>query len=331
MSAKRAYITGASGLIGKETVRAFCDAGWSVTATDIVKLPLDGGLSRADWKIERAEDVSAGTLKGVDALIHLAALTLSAQQKSFGAEVDLPDARPMLGLNVLGTESLFRAAAESGLPCVAWASAGGIYGQPTYHTYLEGRTVQDTGPFRPLSLYAHTKLMCEGIASFYAASSSTQFIGLRPTFSYGLGRLSGISGMFAEWIAQAIRGEKAVLGHPFGLAGQLQLIYVKDMAQAFVDAAVVGTSGKKDLKGVVYNSPTRQILPMGEILRVVRATTGNENVHVAEQGPFAPEIQMPTMATSEAFDILGSVQRYPLDESIRDMAKELNHVLPGQA
>jgi UDP-glucose 4-epimerase len=173
----------------------------------------------------------------------------------------------------------------------------------------------------------------EAVRAFCDAgwSSSTQIIGLRPTFSYGLGRLSGISGMFAEWITQVNRGEKVVLGHPFGRAGQLRLIYLKDIAQAFVDAAVIGTSGKKDLKGVVYNSPTQQILPMAEILRIVRATTGNGNVQVAKQGPFAPEIQTPTMTTSEAFDVLGNVQRYPLDESIRDMAKELNHVLPGQA
>jgi UDP-glucose 4-epimerase len=268
--------------------------------------------------------VSAAVLKGYDAVVHLGALTLSAQKKSFGAQADLPYARPMLGLNVLGAESIFRAASESRVPCVVYASTAAVYGQPLYHTHLAGGTVESNGPFRPTSLYAHTKLMCEGIAAFYASESATRFIGLRPTFSYGLGRLSGISGMFAVWIAEAIRGESAVLRHPFGLEGQLQLIYVKDMAQSFVDAAIAGTNGKPHNapKSAVYNSPTRQLLTMREVLSIVRAQTRNDRVEIV-QGPFIPELQMPTMSTSDAFDVLGCVQRFPLAEAIDDMAQEM--------
>jgi UDP-glucose 4-epimerase len=322
---KRVYVTGAAGLIGKDTVRAFCRAGWQVTANDIIVPPLDSVLKRASWIIEAVENVTTKSLEGYDAVVHLGALTLSAQQKSFGAEVDLPDARPMLGLNVLGTESIFRLAAKSNIRCVVYASTAAVYGRPAFHTYLEGRTVKETGPFCPTSLYAHTKLMCEGMAAFYSASSQTRFIGLRPTFSYGLGRLSGISGMFAFWLAQAIRGEEAVLPHPFGLEGQLQLIYAKDMAQSFVDAAIAGTAPDKgdDLKSAVFNSPTQQVLAMREILSIVRRKTGNNRVQIAE-GAFTPELQMPTMSTVEAFEALGCRQSYPLAEAIDDMTQELS-------
>jgi UDP-glucose 4-epimerase len=327
---KSVYVTGAAGLIGKDVVRAFCEAEWKVTAADVVTPPLDAELEKAVWCIERVEDLSAATLTGYDAVVHLGALTLSSEQKTFGATTALPDARPMLGVNVLGTENIFRASSEARTPCVVYASTAAVYGRPLFHTHLSGGTVLDTGPFRPSSLYAHTKLMCEGLADFYSTHGSTRFIGLRPTFSYGLGRLTGISGMFALWLAKAIRGERAILPFPFGLEGQLQLIYVKDMAQSFVDAAIAGSEGANILpKAAVYNSPTKQILKMEEIQSIVRATTDNDDVHVTE-GPFTPELQMPTMSTSEAFKMLGCVQRFPLAEAIKDMANELRRS-PGIA
>lgn len=105
----------------------------------------------------------------------------------------------------------------------------------------------------------------------------------------------------------------------------LQLIYAKDMAQSFVDAAIAGLN--RDQAGapaaVVYNSPTRQLLTMREILAIVRDKTGNDRVSIAE-GPFAPEIQMPTMSTADAFEALGCRQRFPLAEAIDDMARELS-------
>ena len=324
MSAGRVYITGAAGLIGKEAVRAFVRAGWTVSATDMISAPSGLQLDRTTWGVQRVEDITAQTLEGFDAVVHLAALTLSAEQKSFGASADLPDARTMLGANVLGTEALFRAAAAASLPAVVYASTAAVYGRPQFHTHLAGGTVERSGPFRPTSLYAHTKLMCEGLADFYAEHSESRFIGIRPTFSYGLGRLSGISGMFAAWIVQAIRGEAAVLGFPFGQDGQLQLIYAKDMAQTFVDAAVAGRAGRGtgDTRSAVYNSPTRQCLSMKEIASIVRDCTGNSQVRIAE-GPFTPQLQMPTMSTVDAFETLGSEQRYPLAQAVADMARDL--------
>jgi UDP-glucose 4-epimerase len=320
---KSVYITGAAGLIGKDVVRAFHKAGWKIKATDVVVPPQMAELEQVSWQTERAEDVTAANLAGYDAVVHLGALTLSSEQKTFGATSALPDARTMLGVNVMGSENIFRTSSEAGVACVVYASTAAVYGRPLFHTHLSGGTVLDTGPFRPTSLYAHTKLMCEGLADFYASHGSTRFVGLRPTFSYGLGRLLGISGMFALWIAKAIRGEEAVLPFPFGLEGQLQLIYVKDMAQSFVDAAIAGTAAASELpRAAVFNSPTKQILGMEEIQSIVRDATKNKNVHIAK-GPFTPELQMPTMSTGEAFKMLGCVQRFPLAEAVNDMADEL--------
>ncbi len=325
MKARRAYVTGAAGLIGKDVVRQLRSADWEVTAADVVAAPAQLQQQGVTWCVERAEDLSAQRLAGYDAVIHLGALTLSAEQKSFGAQVDLPDARPMLSANVLGTENVFRSSCAAKVPCVVYASTAAVYGRPLFHTHLGDHAVEATGPFRPTSLYAHSKLMCEGMADFYAEQSTTRFIGLRPTFSYGLGRLSGISGMFAAWIAQAIRGERAVLGHPFGLGGKLQLIYVKDMAQNFVDAAIggaAGSNGASAFRSSVFNSATHQVLSMAQIRDVVRACTDNSDVHVAD-GDFVPQLQMPLMSTRDAFEQLGCTQRYPLDKAIADMKQEL--------
>src|SRR5690606_27245861 len=127
----------------------------------------------------------------------------------------LDRAERMVAVNVVGTQRLFAAAVEAGLPGVVYASTVGVYGTPLAHDLGEDGEAGSDGPFAPFAIYSCTKLMTEGLAGFYARSFPTRFLGLRPTLSYGLGRLTGIAGGLVRWIVDAAAGRTAVLGSPF--------------------------------------------------------------------------------------------------------------------
>jgi nucleoside-diphosphate-sugar epimerase len=321
---RRVFVTGASGLIGKEVVR-------DLVAQDVSVVALDAAEAKEPWPdgvdalVRDVRDVTPGDLEGCESVIHLAALTLSAEDRRFGqAERTPTSAEAMLGVNVLATDNLFRSAIAAGVPAVAYASTAAVYGGAHWHGPAEGG-VSRQGPFRPGSLYAHTKLMVEGLADFYGAASDTRFIGIRPTFSYGLGRLIGVSGMFAQWIVDALEGREARLPVPFGRSGQLQLIYSVDMGRTFTQAAGAAGDGPRfDRLGgngsLVFNSPTSQVLSMDVIVEQVRAASQNERVLV-EAAHFSPQIQMPLMDTRSVIEFLGFDQQFPLDVAIEDMRR----------
>jgi nucleoside-diphosphate-sugar epimerase len=322
---KKVLITGAAGLIGLIAVDHFRQAGWRVTATDLASRVPAGGDDLVAWRPLDLADLAPADVEGLDAVVHLGALTLSAERRQVGGRTVLVDARDMLAVNVLGTETLFRLASQASVPCVVWASTAGVYGRPPGD--LDAGYASQQGPFRPGSLYAHTKLMCEGLARHYADSSSTRFVGMRPTFSYGLGRLTGISGAFAAFIADAISGRPAVLTPPFGASGRLQLIYVDDMARSLVSCAELALSAGADIpRAIVLNSPTRELLTIARIVELLREITGNDQVSVQAEH-FSEEMVMPLMDTTTAAGLLGFEQRYPFTDAVRDMAEKIGRPL----
>lgn len=320
----KVWITGASGLIGQEVVVDFLARGWQVVALDNAApvRPVEGVRT----VVKDIREVSRADVEGVDAVVHLAALTLSAENEKFGQTSTPRTAEAMLGVNVNGTDAVFRAAVDAAVPAVVYASAGGLYGGSEWH-HDPGGGVSRNGPFRPPSLYAHTKLLTEGMADFYGAAYGTRFVGIRPTFSYGLGRLVGISGMFAQWIVDAVQGRVARLPVPFGKSGRLQLIYSTDMARAFAQAAEAAIDGSRfhGVNSLVFNSPTSQLLSMTEISSQLRERTGNDQVEVVEDH-FSPEIQMPVMETQSVIDFLDFDQKFPFVAAIDDIANKVGNV-----
>jgi len=328
MTTGRVLLTGGSGLIGWEVLSSLKRQGWTVTSSDIRESEAVSALAD-ETIVGDVRDFTATDLEGYDAVIHLAAMleppsSLAASGTPEDAEAILARAERMVGVNVLGAQSLFAAAVSAGLPGVVYASTVGVYGTQRFHPLAEGEEVPADGPFAPFALYSYTKLMDEGIAAFYARSFATRFIGLRPTFSYGIGRLTGIAGMVAQWIVDAAAGRRAVLERPFGLDGRYQTYYVKDMADAFVDAARVaieGTGYPEGVRALTLNTPTREYLSVAEMLQIVREVTGNDDVHVAEEHA-NPNVLSPRIDSADAIRILGTAQRYPFAAAVADMAEE---------
>ena len=318
-----AFVTGASGLIGRATANAMEADGWTVVRSDRAAPPTEAGPSAKFLRRELDEIVPAD-LDGCDVLVHVAAMTLSAQQARFGeSAVDQASAEGMLASNVTATDQLFRAALEAGASGVVYTSTSGVYGLPENHPDLPpGAAVGSRGPFAPASLYAQTKFLGEGLAEYYATIGSTRFVSIRPTFVYGLDRRTGVPGMFAQFIVDAIEGRPAVLRSPFGALGRLQPMYAPDIGvaiRACADLLVIGALPPYS----AINSPTRDLLTVAEMVEIIGRESGNESLSIEVPGDLIPEMRMPVMETEDAFRLLGVDQRFPLAAAVRDMRERL--------
>jgi nucleoside-diphosphate-sugar epimerase len=312
LSQGKALVTGSTGLIGLAVTRQLLRDGWDVVGVDRRPPPRGDGSLDGLRALECPLDaLTAGHLEGVDAVVHLAAMTLEASANR---------ARELVAANVTATDRLFALATEAGARVVCYASSQAVYGPPAVYERWAGAGVGEDAPLRPRSLYAHSKLLGEGLASFYAGPARTVFVGFRPPLCYGIDRLDGVSGKFARFVLDAVDGRPATLGAPFGRHGHLQLIYVKDMAAAFARALMVEWAAV--LPGephVVLHAPTRERLRVEDAVRIVAQATGNPGLSVPEAACDAA-IQAPWMRPDRAFDLLGVEQRYPLAAAVADLA-----------
>jgi len=138
-------------------------------------------------------------------------------------------ADPLLGarVNVIGTLNVFEAAKAHGIPQVVYTSSGGVYG-------LE----DDQHPL-PSTHYGAYKLANEGSARAYWADDGISSFGFRPFVIYGPGRDAGLTADITFACAAAARGE----AYRVSLSGPIALVYVEDVAKAYVQALLLGRQG----------------------------------------------------------------------------------------
>jgi len=231
-------VTGALGCIGAWVTRLLLKDGARVIAFDAGKADhrLDAAL--IDVPVDRLARVSgdvsdpcqvneALTTHAVDAIIHLAALQVPAcaSDPALGARV-----------NVVGHLVMLEAARHtSGRPLVYASSVAAYDREPGGAT---------SGP---ATFYGVYKRACEQAAALYWQDFGVASVGLRPHTVYGPGRDAGLTSEPTRAILAAIAGE------PFHLSfgGRLDMQYVEDVAQSFVNASRSHVAGAElvDLAG----------------------------------------------------------------------------------
>lgn len=214
-------VTGAFGCLGAWVSALLARAGERVVAQDLgtdrhrLHLVADAdALERISFVQGDVTDLSGLERVLADhdvaSVIHLA-----------GLQAPYCAADPVLGaqVNVVGTVTVFEAVRRAGLTtAVSYASSAAAASPP-------GEA--------PSTLYGVYKLACEGVAARYAADFGVPSVGVRPACVYGPGRDRGTTAAVTEAIVAAGRAKHYRI--PFATA--LELHYVADVAQAFVDAA----------------------------------------------------------------------------------------------
>ena len=254
-------LTGGAGFIGSHVTAALLAAGHRVRVLDSAHPAAHSGpppaevhgvpVLRADV---RDREAVAGALRGVDAVIHQAAMV--------GMGVDLDDLPDYVGCNDLGTAVLLAAMARAGVHRLVLASSMVVYGEGAYACPADGparppaRAVADlaAGRFEPVcptcgrdltpalvdedavldprSVYAATKLAQEHLSAAWARQTGGSVAALRYHNVYGPGMprntpYSGVAAIFRSAL------EAGVAPRVFEDGGQRRdFVHVSDVAAA---------------------------------------------------------------------------------------------------
>jgi UDP-glucose 4-epimerase len=241
----RVLITGGAGLIGSHIVdrlvgaepaeiivydnlsrgrrQSLADA----TAKESVKL-IEGDI--------RNRTLLAEATRGVDVLFHLAAIRLTQCAQE-----------PQLALEVMvdGTFNVLEAAVAARVKRVIAASSASIYGNAERFPIHENHH-----PYNNDTIYGAAKLFNEGLLASFRKMYGLNYLVLRPFNVYGprMDTHGAYTEVLVRWMDRIDRGLAPVI---FGDGKQtMDLIYVEDVARAFVIAAT------SDAEGEVFNIGT---------------------------------------------------------------------------
>lgn len=262
-------VTGHHGYIGSVTTAALVAGGHDVTGLDT--LLYEGcDLDDTDTPVSMVRldvrDVEPEHLDGLDAVVHLAALSNDPM-----GELD-PDLTSEI--NFRATVRLARAAREAGLKRFVYASSCSMYG-----TSEQGELVAEDAPLRPLTSYARSKAESEE-ALLELADGDFSPVFMRNATAYGVSPRLRVDLVLNNLVGWAFTtGEVVILsdGTPWR-----PLVHVQDIATATLGMLEAPTEVvHAQAFNVGADSENYQVSDLAEI---VKAAVGDCTIEYAGQG-----------------------------------------------
>jgi UDP-glucose 4-epimerase len=219
MSSEGVLVTGGAGFVGATLVRRLVASGYRVRVLDNLSTGDAAHLEGVDAELVpgdiRDGDAVEGALKGLDAVIHLA-----AAGSVIGSIAD-----PMANFesNVLGTFQVLDAARRAGVQRTVQASTGGaLIGDAT-------PPVNEQSLPKPLSPYGASKLAGEGYAHAFAKAYGLRTVAVRFGNVYGpwCARKRGVINVYFE----SLHDGAPLIIYGDGTASR-DYVHVSDIAQA---------------------------------------------------------------------------------------------------
>jgi dihydroflavonol-4-reductase len=226
---RSAFVTGASGFVGANLVRALLERGWHVRALVRAEAPSLGGLDVEVIRGDLFAPELASAMRGCDALFHLAA-TYSLWRR---------DRAALLRANVEGTRSVLAAARRAGIPrTVHTSSVAAIGVRP------DGRPADESyqsPPERLVGAYKRSKFLAEAEAR-RAFEAGQDVVIVNPTTP--VGPWDAKPTPTGEIVVRFLNGRM-----PAYVDAGLNLIDVRDVAAGHVAAYERGVAGERYILG----------------------------------------------------------------------------------
>lgn len=305
----RLLVTGGCGLIGSTTVERllrehspdlvilFDDLSRG-TLTNVAAVLDDPRVRFIEGDV-RDRDAVRRAMQGVDAVLHLAALRITACA-----------ADPALAVSVLcnGSYNVLEAARDAGVHRIVAASSASIYGLagvfPTPETHP---------PYADRTLYGACKSFLEGVLRSFDEMYGLPFAAMRYFNVYG--PRMDVHGRYTEVLVRWI--ERLAAGKPPLILGNgtqtMDFVYVEDVAEANVLALAA------DVSGEAFNVGSGVETSLRELAAALCAVMG------CDAAPeYGPERSVNAVArrladTGKAQRLLGFRARTPLDTGLREL------------
>ncbi len=208
------------------------------------------GFAFREGDVREYGDVESA-MRGVDAVVHLAAIT--------GASSTHDRAEETRAVNLEGTENVLKAARKLDVGTVTLASSCNVYGRATSTDLAE---TTDPDPINP---YAETKLAAERLLAEYVSEYDVRGTALRLSTNYG--HAPGIR------FNLVVNGFvfRALTGRPLSVYGDgsnwRPFVHVEDAARAFGKAACDPDEWPDLVYNVGANDENYRIAEIAEIIR----------------------------------------------------------------
>lgn len=296
----RLLVTGGAGFIGANLVRLLAERGLAGQIRVLDDESRGRREALAPWEVEfvkgdiRDRAVLARALRGVDAVVHLAAETEVVDS--------VADPQQSFDVNVVGSFRLLEAMREAGVERLVNASTGGaILGEAP-------SPVHEEMVCRPTSPYGAGKAAAEVWCSAYAGAYGMKPVSLR--FSNVYGPLSFRKGtVVAAFMRRLLAGEPLVV---YGDGSQTRdYIYVDDVCEGIVAALAAESAG-------VFQLGSGSGTDLERLIDAIVAAAGLPARPQVRYRPFrAGEVRHNWTDVSRACESLGWRPTTPLPEGLR--------------
>ena len=259
-------VTGGTGFIGSNIVKELAQRGHDVVCFDLVAAdalvrqylePWGERVTYVQGDIVKKTDLEqAAERHNITKIVHAAVFT------GVTRDVETPQTRSIVDINVVGTTNLLELARTLPLERFLYVSTIGVYGG----LYSPDGMLPEDSSFHPRNLYDDTKCISELLTRRYGELHGFEAVRVREGPTYGpMERVTGHRAhlsVFHEWTGNVVRGESLRVGdRTFGR----QYSYVDDIA-----AGICTVLDAPSLSYDVYNVATGSWITLGEVIETLQ-------------------------------------------------------------
>jgi UDP-glucose 4-epimerase len=312
----RIVVVGATGNLGTSTLRSLVSDSRVDSILGIARRRPELELPKVSWAEGdvRSADLRA-LFSGADAVVHLAWLIQPSRNE---AETE--------SVNVAGSERVFGAVADAGVPRLVYASSVGAYSPGP-----KDREVDESHPTDgiPTSFYSRHKAAVERILDrFEASTPSVSVARIRPGLLFKADAASEIRRLFAgPFLPNALLARSLIPVVPAVPGLRFQAVHSLDAGDAFARAVFSDAGGAfniaadpvldpDELGRLLHARPVK--VPSG-LLRAAASATWRLRLQPTPPGWLDLALQVPLMSSERARRELGWQPRRTAGEALLDL------------
>jgi UDP-glucose 4-epimerase len=316
VSGVRVVVIGATGNVGTSLLPALAAEPAVDSVLAVARRLPELAIAKTDWaRADVTSDDIVPLLRGADAVVHLA----WAIQPSH-------DPNELWATNVHGSERIFRAVAEAGVPALVYASSVGAYSRGP-----KDRRVDENWPTDgvPTSFYARHKSEVERrLDRFERDLPDRRVVRLRPGLTFKHEAATGIRRLFAgPFLPSPLVRPGRVPFVPDIPGMRFQAVHSGDVADAYRRAIIGDSRGAFNIAAEpVLDAPllaqalgARRVGMSARLARRLLAVSWRLHLQPTTPGWLDMALAVPLMDTARAGEELGWRPRVRADDALREL------------